>query len=48
MNKFIEQRLERSKKTLENQKGDLSEKKFIDGGSWIRNIPRIVSDALCT
>ena len=31
MNKFIEQRLARSKEALENLNGDPSEKKFIDG-----------------
>ncbi len=31
MNKFIEQRLARSKEALENLNGDSSEKKFIDG-----------------
>ena len=31
MNKFIEQRLDRSREALENLNGDPSEKKFIDG-----------------
>jgi len=31
MNKFIEQRLARSKEVLENLNGDPSEKKFMDG-----------------
>jgi len=31
MNKFIEQRLARSKEALENLNGDPSEQKFIDG-----------------
>ena len=31
MNKFIEQRLARSREALENLNGDPSEKKFIDG-----------------
>ena len=31
MNKFIEQRLARTREALENQNGDPSEKKFIDG-----------------
>ena len=35
MNKFIEQRLARTKEALENLNGDPSEKKFIDGRTSI-------------